>query len=59
MRYIKNYKPETITPEFIDSQDWDLIELPWTIDAEKLENWYNEVDKKYNIYTLVFDENSI
>lgn len=47
-RYIVDYNPAEITSRFIDSTEWDIIELPWKIDIEQLQDWYNIVDSEYD-----------
>jgi len=45
MRLIKNYDPDSITIEFLNSFDWDLFELNKTIDSEGMLLWYDTIEK--------------
>ena len=46
-RYIVDYDPGKITEEFLSSLDWDIIELPITVDSKKLLEWYTYVTTAY------------
>jgi len=51
MKYISNYNPTLITPQFVDGLEYDIIELPWKLDVDKLQEWYRKVDSTYdNLY---------
>lgn len=55
-RFISNYNPADITAEFLGSLDWDIIEMPITVDKDKLLEWYNYVTKTYaNLEFSFFD----
>jgi hypothetical protein len=34
--------------EYIDSDKWDIIELPWKINVSKLQSWYQQVEEQYS-----------
>lgn len=46
-RFITNYNPKDITEQFLGSLDWDIIELPITVDKDRLLDWYNYVTTTY------------
>jgi uncharacterized RmlC-like cupin family protein len=46
-RYIVDYDPKEITEDFLSGLDWDIIELPITVDTDKLLEWYNYVTTTY------------
>ncbi len=66
-RIIKDYDPKNhgITEEFlIESNDWDLLELNYSLDTSKLSEWYSQVNEKFshmrfnfNTYSEKLDEN--
>jgi len=50
-RIIKDYDPKNhgITEEFlIESNDWDLLELNYSLDTSKLSEWYSQVNEKFS-----------
>jgi len=46
-RYIVNYNPAEITEDFLSGLDWDIIELPITVNSDELLEWYNYVTTTY------------
>ena len=40
-RFMKN--PKGLTTKLLENYDWDYIELPATVNTEKLMSWYEEV----------------
>ena len=59
-RIIKNYDPHThhITNEFLfETNDWDLIELNYNIDVEKMQGWYNILEDQYSNLKFGFNNN--
>jgi hypothetical protein len=60
-RIVKDYDPVNpgITLEFLyDSNDWDIIELNYNVDIEKLQKWYNDLMGSYAHMNFNFNENS-
>jgi hypothetical protein len=60
-RVIKDYDPKNhgITEEFlVKSNDWDLLELNYTLDIDKLKNWYSQINEKFSFMRFNFNENS-
>ena len=39
---------EKYTLEYLNSKDWDIIELDWNLDSVFLQSWYEQVHEKYN-----------
>ena len=59
-RIVKDYDPVNpgITLEFLyDSNDWDIIELNYNVDIEKLQKWYNDLMGSYAHMNFNFNEN--
>lgn len=57
-RIIKNYDPVNhgITKHFLyETNDWDLIELNYNVDVERLQDWWKTVLKNYE--NMIFDFN--
>lgn len=55
---IKNYNPLEITKELLyNTNDWDLVELNYNIDPNKLQRWFEKVDKHYKNLWFTFDSN--
>ena len=60
-RIIKDYDPKNhnITKEFLyDSNDWDLIELAYDLDVDKLQTWWKDVQEQFPHMFFGFNENS-
>lgn len=60
-RVIKDYDSTThgITEEFlVKENDWDLIELNYNLDIEKLTAWYKQVNDQFEFMRFKFNENS-
>jgi hypothetical protein len=60
-RIIKNYDPtnHNITLDFLyNRNEWDLIELNYNIDIEKLQQWYSDLMDSYSYMNFNFNENS-
>lgn len=45
MQLIKDY--DYLTIDFLNSKDWDVIQLNKTVDATALLDWFNTVEEKY------------
>ena len=56
-RYIVNYNPNDISKEFLQSLDWDIIELPFEIDVDKLLEWYNSILANCSQFEFSFFDN--
>ena len=56
-RYIVNYNPADIDREFLQSLDWDIIELPITVDINKLLNWYSVIVTNFSQLEFSFFDN--
>lgn len=60
-RIIKNYDSinHGITEEFLyDTNDWDLVELNYNIQIEKLQKWYADLVTNYSHMNFNFNQNS-
>lgn len=60
-RIIKDYDPVNhgITLDFLyNTNDWDLVELNYNLDIEKLQQWWKEVREKFPHLVFTFNENS-
>lgn len=57
MRLIRNYDPDSITMEFLNSFDWDLIELNKTINADRMLLWYNTIEENLSELKFNFRKN--
>ena len=60
-RVIKDYDPTNhgITEDFlVNNNDWDLIELNYSLDIEKLTAWYNQINDRFGFMRFNFNENS-
>jgi len=56
-RIIKNYDPEQLTTEFLhNTNDWDLIELNYDLDPEKITEWYTQFSKDFGHLRFEFDK---
>jgi hypothetical protein len=58
-RIIKDYDPKNhgLTIDFLyESNDWDLIELDYNLDVEKLTAWYKDVSERFNYLRYSFNE---
>lgn len=53
-RYIKDYDPSSITNLLLLSHDWDVIELSFTVDEQKLLAWYNYVTETFKDLEFTF-----
>ncbi len=61
VRIIKDYDPinHGITKEFLyNSNDWDLIELNYKVNASDLKHWWGEIEKEFSQMKFNFDKNS-
>ena len=38
----------TYSLEYLNSKDWDIIELDWNLDSLFLQSWYEQVHEQYN-----------
>lgn len=59
-RVIKDYDPinHNITPDFLyKSNDWDLVELNYNLEIEKLQEWYFTVSEKFSNMRFDFNKN--
>jgi hypothetical protein len=56
-RFFVNYNPSSITNEFLNSDSWDVIELPFTVDKTKLEGWYYYITKAHSDLEFSFFNN--
>lgn len=59
-RLIKDYDPANhgITLDFLyNNNDWDIIELNYNVDSNKLKEWWNTVKTEYK--HLIFDFNAM
>lgn len=54
-RVIKNYDPNSITQDFLDNNDWDIIVLNKKLNLDELRKWYNYVET--NLSHLRFNVN--
>ena len=60
-RIIKDYDPinHNITLEFLyETNDWDLIEINYKIDSDRLVQWFNEFEKDFSQCKFSFNEMS-
>lgn len=59
-KIIKNYTLDDarITNEYLySSSDWDLLELNYELDGEKLAAWYNEIYEEFLFMRFAFNDN--
>ena len=57
-RVIKNYDMDNVTNEFLySSHDWDLVELNYSLDADKLSAWYQEIYQEFMFMRFAFNDN--
>lgn len=57
MRFIKNYTPFSLTNNFLENIEWDIIELNKSIDISKLQNWYYCLEEKFSYLKFNFKTN--
>ncbi len=57
MMLIKDYENSNITENFLQSNNWDLIELNKSVDIVKLQEWYSYIEKNYNYLKFNFKVN--
>lgn len=57
MRLIKDYDPKSITAEFLNSLDWDLIELNKTVDPDGMLRWYGSIEETMTALKFNFRNN--
>lgn len=60
-RIIKNYDPTNhkIDIDFLyNTNDWDLIELNYTLDKDKLYQWWKTIEEEFSFMKFNFDDNS-
>lgn len=56
-RIIKNYDPDLITNHLLyETNDWDLIELNYTLEKEKLTNWYKQLCEDFQHMRFAFNK---
>lgn len=56
-RIIKNYDPSLITNHLLyETDDWDLIELNYKLDAEKLTDWYKQLCEEFQYMRFEFNK---
>jgi hypothetical protein len=48
MKLIKNYDHQLIDFNFLNSNEWDVIQLNKKVDATAMFNWFTEVEKQYS-----------
>jgi hypothetical protein len=56
-RFIENYRKNELSFEFLISTDWDVIVLNKKVNAEKISQWYQEVDTRLNYLGFNFVKN--
>lgn len=52
-RFLKH--PNNLTPKDLENYDWDLIELPITLDTESWHEWYYTIKEKFDHYSYNLD----
>jgi hypothetical protein len=55
MQYIKEYSK--LTKKFIESPDWDVIELKFTIDKELIKDYVNYLENNLSHLCFSFESN--
>ena len=59
LRIIKNYDPinHGLTHDFLyNNNDWDIIELNYNVDAEKLKLWWADVKENFDHMLFNFNK---
>lgn len=56
-KFVTAYNPNDITESVLTSLDWDVIELLFTVDAKRLQQWYSVVLEKYSKLEFSFYNN--
>jgi hypothetical protein len=59
IRFIKSLKNKVLSKDFINSAEWDVIELPWIINLTELKRWYKQIDSTYNHLYFDFRNESV
>lgn len=56
-RIITNYNPDDITYDFLyNTNDWDMIELKYKLDIDKLTNWYKQLCIDFEFMRFEFNK---
>lgn len=56
-RVIKDYDSKDITTDFLyNTNDWDLVELNYKLDPNKLNDWYNQLSIDFHHMRFRFDK---
>jgi hypothetical protein len=48
MKLIKDYDHQLIDFNFLNSNEWDVIQLNKKVDATAMFDWFTEVEKQYS-----------